>query len=69
MDRALSVAEGYSFCHILPEPFIDLGKLPRRVQSIGNTDGFGKIRPLINSEILSNEDREGMGGFLGSEKG
>ena len=34
---------------------MDLEKLPRRVQSISNTDSFGEIRSLINSEILSNK--------------
>ena len=55
MDRTLSRAEGYSFRDILPEPFRDLEKLPRGVQSIDNTDSFGGIRSLINSEILSNK--------------
>ena len=55
MDRTLSGAEGYKFRDILPEPFRDLEKLPRRVQSIENTDSFGGIRSLINSEILSNK--------------
>lgn len=46
---ALSEAEGYSFRATLPESFIDLEKLPRRVQSIGNAD---KSRLLIISAIV-----------------
>lgn len=52
VDRALAGSEGYSFYDILPEPFRDLEKLPRRVRSVGTSDSFGEIRSLINDEIL-----------------
>ncbi|MCJ1349022.1 hypothetical protein MMC31_007257 [Peltigera leucophlebia] len=46
---ALSEADGYSFRATLPESFIDLEKLPRRVHSVGNAD---KSRLLVISEIV-----------------
>lgn len=51
MELALKDDKGFDFQDILPEQFVGLAELPKRIKYVKKSDGLDGLRKLIVGEV------------------